>query len=129
MGFAAFFRAALMAAICSLIFIVPSFAQTPDLQAASQLFVGTWESIRTNVCGPCVLKVDAIENGKALGTLTSNLFGTTPLNGVVTVTKKGKVILSVFTPGGNRVEFDLPKKDQMYATFGDGRDLPFKKRT
>lgn len=125
MGSNAFFRATLVAIMCSFLFAVTTFAQqAPNLRAAGQTFVGTWESTRTNLCGPCLLKIKSIEEaGKVIGTLMTNPDGTTALNAAI-INEKGKTILRVLTPRGNQVDFNLPAKEQrkMYGTFASGYD-------
>jgi len=126
MKFAAFLTTTLTA-IC--LVIAPVFAAlAPDLQAAGQAFLGTWESSRTNLCGPCMVKVDSIDpTGKVEGTITTNPDGTTPLNGSVAI-EKGKVVLNIITPRGSAAYFELPKGNKMSLTFGNGRDIDFKRQ-
>ena len=121
-------RAALCAAIICAMFVTASFADF-NLQEAGQAFVGTWDSARSGLCGPCTLKVEKIEqDGKAVGTLTTDPAGTVALNGVVLLNDKGKVVLSIMTPGGLAAQFSLPKGRNMDLTFANGRDLAFTKK-
>lgn len=124
-----FKKTALCAVICSLFLLTPPMlAVTIANSDAAKAFIGTWNSSRTRVCGPCILKIEGFNADEPFGTLTSDVFGTTALKGKL-VSEKGKVVLRIFTPGGNQVDFDYPADNgRMLGTFAVGGELAFKRQ-
>ena len=121
-----FLRTALCAVIIySVVFIADSSAANDqNLQEAGQQFIGTWESSRSGLCGPCTLRVEKIEeNGKAVGTLATDLTQGAPLNGTVVLNEKGRIVLSIITPRGYMAQFDLPRGRYTDFSFVRGEEL------
>ena len=106
--------------------------QVAMVKSDGEQFVGTWESERTNMCSPCMLKIERIgDDGVAVGTLTTDPSGTTPLNAFVK-TQKGKVVLGVTAARGTYIEFEIPTSNKIFGKFpneaSNSRTLTFTKK-